>query len=77
LQTVADAMAELHRTVPDPALVLGCDCILRRLEFEQTAIDGEMSSLMAANRLFGFYTYGEQYNGLHVNQTLTAVAIGG
>lgn len=77
LQTVADAMAELHRTVPDPALVLGCDCILRRLEFEQTAIDGDMSSLMAANRLFGFYTYGEQYNGLHVNQTLTAVAIGG
>ena len=77
LQTVADAMVELHRTVPDPALVLGCDCILRRLEFEQAAIDGDMSRLMAANRLFGFYTYGEQYNGLHVNQTLTAVAIGG
>lgn len=77
LQTIASAMAELRRSVPEPALVLGCDCILRRLEFEQTAINDDMSRLMAANLLFGFYTYGEQYNGLHVNQTLTAVAIGG
>jgi hypothetical protein len=77
LQTIASAMAELRRDVPEPALVLGCDCILRRLEFEQAAIDDDMSRLMAANLLFGFYTYGEQYNGLHVNQTLTAVAIGG
>jgi hypothetical protein len=76
LQSIADAMAELHRSVPEPALVLGCDCILRRLEFEQAAIAGDMSRLMAANLLFGFFTYGEQYNGLHVNQTLTAVAIG-
>lgn len=77
LHTIASAMAELRRDVPEPALVLGCDCILRRLEFEQAAIDADMSRLMAANLLFGFYTYGEQYNGLHVNQTLTAVAIGG
>lgn len=77
LQTIASAMAELRRDVPEPTLVLGCDCILRRLEFEQAAIDADMSRLMAANLLFGFYTYGEQYNGLHVNQTLTAVAIGG
>ena len=25
----------------------------------------------------GFSTYGEQFNGIHVNQTLTGVAIGG
>jgi hypothetical protein len=24
----------------------------------------------------GFSTYGEQYNGIHVNQTFTGVAIG-
>jgi hypothetical protein len=31
---------------------------------------------MAQNRVFGFSTYGEQYNGLHLNQTFTGVAIG-
>ena len=77
LQTIAGAFAELHRAMPAPALVIGCDCILRRLEFEQTRIDRDMSELMAQNRVFGFFTYGEQYNGVHVNQTLTAIAIGG
>ncbi|MCQ9372648.1 FIST C-terminal domain-containing protein [Methyloversatilis sp. XJ19-13] len=77
LQTITAAFAELHRTMPEPALVIGCDCILRRLEFEQTLIDQDMSKLMVQNRVFGFFTYGEQYNGVHVNQTLTAIAIGG
>jgi len=77
IQTMATAMADLRREIPQPAVVLGCDCVLRQLDFQQAAIGRDMSRLMAANRLFGFYTYGEQYNGLHVNQTLTAVAIGG
>jgi hypothetical protein len=77
IQTMAAAMARLRREIPQPAVVLGCDCVLRQLDFQQAAISQDMSRLMAANRLFGFYTYGEQYNGLHVNQTLTAVAIGG
>jgi len=25
----------------------------------------------------GFSTYGEQFNSIHVNQTLTAIALGG
>jgi hypothetical protein len=25
---------------------------------------------------FGFSTYGEQFNGVHVNQTLTGIALG-
>jgi hypothetical protein len=29
-----------------------------------------------ANNAVGFSTYGEQFNGIHVNQTLTGVAIG-
>ena len=27
------------------------------------------------NRVVGFSTYGEQFNGMHVNQTMTGVAI--
>jgi hypothetical protein len=70
------ALDDVHRTIAEPALILGCDCILRRLEFEQRGIDGQMGQLMSAHRVFGFSTYGEQYNGIHVNQTFTGVAIG-
>ncbi len=77
LQTIRHAFDEVHRTLPEPTLIIGCDCILRRLEFEAAAIDHAMSELMAKSRVFGFFTYGEQFNGVHVNQTLTAIAIGG
>jgi hypothetical protein len=30
---------------------------------------------MANNRVVGFSTYGEQINSMHVNQTMTGVAI--
>jgi hypothetical protein len=35
-----------------------------------------MSELLQANKVIGFATYGEQYNGMHVNQTFTGVALG-
>ena len=36
----------------------------------------EMSELYRSNNVIGFQTYGEQYRSMHVNQTLTGVAIG-
>lgn len=60
-----------------PEIILGCDCILRRLEFEARGLDQRVGELMVAHRVFGFSTYGEQFNALHVNQTFTGVAIGG
>jgi hypothetical protein len=74
--TMQQAFAKLEQTLPEPAVIIACDCILRRLEFEQEGIDAEIGRIMAANRVLGFSTYGEQYNGLHVNQTFTGVAIG-
>ncbi|NZA24963.1 FIST C-terminal domain-containing protein [Luteimonas sp. SJ-92] len=76
MQTLEHAFAEVRRSVPDPALVIGCDCILRRVGFEQSGMDGRVGAFMAAQNVFGFSTYGEQFNGLHVNQTFTGVAIG-
>lgn len=57
-----------------PANILGCDCILRRMEAEQKQMSGEISRLMSAAHVVGFSTYGEQFNSMHVNQTLTGVA---
>ncbi|WP_422002827.1 FIST N-terminal domain-containing protein [Roseovarius mucosus] len=58
-----------------PLAVLACDCILRRTEVQQRQIGPEISRILAAHRVVGFSTYGEQINGLHVNQTMTGVAI--
>lgn len=77
METLEHGFGEVRKTVPDPALVIGCDCILRRVEFEQTDMDARVGAFMAGQRVFGFSTYGEQFNGLHVNQTFTGVAIGG
>ena len=59
-----------------PSLVLGCDCILRNLEAKQRDLVPAISKLMQENNVIGFATYGEQFNGMHVNQTFTGVAIG-
>ncbi len=61
---------------PEPPLaIIGCDCILRRLEAEETQAVGEVSRILARHGVVGFNTYGEQFDMLHVNQTLTGVAI--
>jgi len=36
----------------------------------------EVAEILAPYPFVGFSTYGEQYNGLHVNQTLTGIALG-
>ena len=49
--------------------------MLRRVEAEQKQKTHALSQIMAKNRVIGFSTYGEQINGMHVNQTMTGVAI--
>ncbi|MFA3919283.1 FIST N-terminal domain-containing protein [Ruegeria hyattellae] len=58
-----------------PDTILGCDCILRRLEAQEKQMTGAISKVLSDNHVVGFSTYGEQYNSIHVNQTLTGVAI--
>ncbi|WP_170775720.1 FIST N-terminal domain-containing protein [Ruegeria lacuscaerulensis] len=58
-----------------PDAILGCDCILRRLEAQQKQMTGALSEILSDNNVVGFSTYGEQFNSIHVNQTLTGVAI--
>lgn len=58
-----------------PAVILGCDCVLRRVEATQKQITGDISRVLAKHNVVGFSTYGEQVNSMHVNQTFTGVAI--
>ena len=67
---------DVRQRIGEPALVLGCDCILRNLGLDQKDLRKNVARIMADNNVIGFATYGEQYNAMHVNQTFTGVAIG-
>jgi hypothetical protein len=58
-----------------PAAILACDCILRRMEAMEKQKSGALSAILRDHRVVGFSTYGEQLNSMHVNQTMTGVAI--
>ena len=57
-------------------LVFACDCILRNLEISQDGLKDRVEEIFRRNNTIGFSSYGEQFHGVHVNQTLTGVAIG-
>jgi hypothetical protein len=59
------------------SLILGFDCVLRRLELEQAGRLSSANAVLAPYPFLGFSTYGEQYNGLHMNHTMTGLALGG
>ncbi|TRW98739.1 GfdT [Paracoccus sp. M683] len=68
----AGAMEALPRR---PLMVLGFDCILRRLALERAGLLDAMSDLFARYNIVGFNTYGEQHSAMHVNQTFVGLAV--
>jgi hypothetical protein len=68
------ALAGVGRGGP-PDVIIGCECLFRRLVAEQTQQTRVISKLLADNRVVGFNTYGEQSGAVHVNQTFTGMAI--
>jgi hypothetical protein len=77
---VSDLKDELEcicRKIPEPKLIIGFDCILRKLEILEKDLLKDVGNLLNNLNFVGFSTYGEQYDSVHVNQTLTGVAIGG
>lgn len=55
--------------------ILACDCILRRIEAQQKQQMRDVSEVLARHNVTGFSTYGEQFGAMHVNLTMTGVAI--
>ena len=76
IENLISSVERIHREIESPQLILGCDCFGRMVEMEQKNIKEEVGEILARNNVFGFTTYGEQYNGMHMNQTFTGVAIG-
>ena len=78
-----DLLGNLQQTFDDLRAQIGplqfvfaCDCILRNLEVTQSGSKELAAQIFRDNHAIGFSTYGEQFRGVHVNQTLTGVAIG-
>jgi hypothetical protein len=76
IENLEQAFAQVRATIGPPALVLGCDCLFRRLEMDRDGLRERVGAILAENNVIGFATYGEQYNAMHVNQTFTGIAIG-
>jgi hypothetical protein len=72
-----EAFAGIQAAIGKPQLVVGCDCILRKLEITEGGLVERVEQVFRDNNAIGFSSYGEQYLGVHVNQTLTGIAIGG
>ncbi|MCA9297725.1 MAG: FIST C-terminal domain-containing protein, partial [Phycisphaerales bacterium] len=73
---LANEMCHLESALGELSLVIGFDCILRRLEVLNRGQREDVQRVLSKTPFVGFSTYGEQFNGIHVNQTLTGVAIG-
>ncbi len=76
LSATARTLADLDRSLGGVDLVLGFDCVLRRLDAQNRQIRRKMEDLYRSYGVVGFHTYGEQLNAMHLNQTLTGVAFG-
>jgi hypothetical protein len=77
LRNLEDCFAAVRQAVGEPQLVIGFDCVLRRLDILRSGQRDAVAEVMRRNRVTGFNSYGEQYRGAHMNQTFVGVAIGG
>jgi len=67
---------KIRTEIGPPQVVLACDCILRKLEISKNGWTARIGEIFLHNHSIGFNSYGEQFHGVHVNQTLTGIAIG-
>ena len=76
LENLRQAFERVRAEIGPPQLVLGCDCVLRKLEISQSEQIESVGEVLRHNQVIGFNTYGEQFQGVHVNQTFVGIAIG-
>jgi hypothetical protein len=76
VESTRAAFKEVRERLGGIDLILGFDCVLRRLDARNRQVFREMSELYRANNVIGFGTYGEQYRSMHLNQTLIGIAFG-
>jgi hypothetical protein len=76
LADLEQVFTQMRAEIGAPQFVLGYDCVLRKLDLTSQLLKDRAAEIFRRNNAIGFNTYGEQFNGLHVNQTLIGIAIG-
>jgi len=76
IRSVEAELERLERDLGGLDLVIGFDCVLRKLDAARRRIRPRVAALYRRHNVTGFFTYGEQFGGMHLNQTFTGVAIG-
>ncbi|MEZ5797687.1 MAG: FIST N-terminal domain-containing protein [Paracoccaceae bacterium] len=74
-ESLTEGLRQRMEALGPAQLVLGFDCILRRIAVEQAGEQETVAQLCRDHRIAGFNTYGEQHGGIHVNQTFVGLAI--
>ena len=75
-ESLDDWASQIKQKFSSISLTLGCDCVSRKLEIIDKGIKDKMEDTLNQFKLYGFNTYGEQYNSIHINQTLTGIVFG-
>lgn len=70
------AIEDIEAQIGEIDLMFGFDCIYRKLDAQHRQTTHRIAALYQEKNFIGFNAYGEQFNSMHINQTLTGVAIG-
>lgn len=76
LPNLEQTFANIRTEIGPIQFTLACDCLLRQLEMTNNGLKGAVEEIFKNNNVIGFSTYGEQFMGVHINQTITGLAIG-
>ena len=78
VSTPTDMVEALEEALSDvdAEFMLGCNCILRSLEAKGKDLHDQLGDVIMSHskNFIAFDTYGEQHQGLHINQTFVALA---
>lgn len=75
-ESLNDTFSDIRKRLGEASVTLGFDCVLRRTEMVATGTAHEIERTLMRMKTVGFSTFGEQYCGLHVNQTMSGVTFG-
>ncbi|TXT41379.1 MAG: FIST domain containing protein [Comamonadaceae bacterium] len=76
IDNLTQTFDHLREDIGPLEVTFGCDCILRNIEISNNQQKEAVGDILKRNHTVGFSTYGEQFGGVHVNQTFTGIAIG-
>ena len=76
VKTLENEVNQIVGSFDEIHFTLGCDCIFRKLEMIDKKYQNLIEPLLKKIKFVGFNSYGEQFNGIHFNQTLIGVTVG-